>query len=268
MSRYRVPPEETPTPQGAKTRRRAWIACVALVSVLVAGPCWSGFEDLARSGDWERVLEIAARRADQLPLNPAEAMIAARAARAIDDTKAEIGYLERVSVANDGELRRLAEVRLAELVSGDEPELAVILAMPAFGRENPWQVRALATEVSTSAIAVGIDADLRTALENSRRKLSRSLRRKLELSLAQSDSRNGRYRLERLLAASTRDLVALEAAEVLGGFHEPTAKERWRVAQTLYRHAMYDRAAPMLEKLVKVRDGSIPRTEAAFLRGR
>jgi soluble lytic murein transglycosylase-like protein len=213
-------------------------------------------------------LEVAARRADQLPLNPAEAMIAARAARAVKNSKAEIGFLEIASGASDEQFRQLAEVRLAELVSADEPDLAVILALPAFGRDHPWQVRALATEVSTSAIAVGIESDLRTALENSQRKLTRNLRRELELTLALSDSQNGRHRLERLLAASTRDLVALEAAEALGAVDKPTSKERWRVAQTLYRHAMYARAAPMLEELAEVRDGSIPRDEAAFLRGR
>lgn len=225
-------------------------------------------EDLARSGEWRRVLEIASRRADQLPLNPAEAMIAARAARAIDNSKAEIEYLEIATGAVDEQLRRLAEVQLAELVAADEPGLAVILAMPAFGRDHPWRVRALATEVSKSAIDVGIDADLRTALENSQRKLTRSLRRKLELSLALSDQENGRLRLERLLASSTRDLVALEAAEALAAVEEPTPKERWRVARALYRHAMYDRAAPIFEMLTGIGDGSVPRDEAAFLRGR
>jgi soluble lytic murein transglycosylase len=234
----------------------------------IAIPTWAGLEDLARSGEWRRVLEVASRRADQLPLNPSEAMIAARAAREVDNTKAEIEYLEIATGAAHEQFRQLAEVRLAELVSADEPELAVILAMPAFGRDHPWQVRALATEVSRSAIDVGIEPDLRTALENSQRKLTRSLRRKLELSLALSDPENGRARLERLLATSTRDLVALEAAEALNSFEEPTPKERWRVARALYRHAMYDRAAPIFEMLVQIGDGSVPRGEAAYLRGR
>jgi soluble lytic murein transglycosylase-like protein/tetratricopeptide (TPR) repeat protein len=195
-------------------------------------------------------------------------MIAARAAREIGNSKLEIEYLEIAGGADDEQLRRLAEVQLAELVSADEPGLAVMLAMPAFGRDHPWQVRALATEVSRSAIGVGIGPDLRTALENSQRKLTRSLRRKLELSLALSDRENGRARLERLLAASTRDLVALEAAEALSALDEPTPKEQWRVARALYQHAMYDRAGPMFEMLVGIGDGSVPRDEAAFLRGR
>jgi soluble lytic murein transglycosylase-like protein/tetratricopeptide (TPR) repeat protein len=248
--------------------RAAIVVAVVTAIALNATPCWSGLDDLARSGDWKRVLEIAARRADQLPLNPTEAMIAARAARAVADPIAERRFLEIAAVSADGELQRLAEVQLAKLVGAEEPGRAVSLALPAFGRENPWQVRAAATEVSQSAINVGIEPAQRATLEGSQRKLSRSLRRKLELTLALSDSQKGRHRLERLLAASTRDLVALEAAEALAAFEKPTSKEQWRVAQTLYRHAMYDRVAPMLEQLVEVRDASIPRDEAAFFRGR
>ena len=62
--------------------------------------------------------------------------------------------------------------------------------------------------------------------------------------------------------------MALEAAEALAAFDQPTSKEKWRIAQTLYQHAMYDRAAPLLEQLTEVRDGSVPRDDAAFLRGR
>jgi len=269
MSRFSLLPVERRFPSRVNARWRAAIVMVVFAAIgSHTTPCWSGLEDLARSGDWQRVLEIAARRADQLPLNPAEAMIAARAARAFADPKAERRFLEIAVSAADEELQRLAEVQLAELVRAEEPERAVTLALPAFGRENPWQVRASATEVSRSAVNVGIEPAQRTTLEGSLRKLSRSLRRKLELTLALSDSQNGRHRLERLLAASTRDLVALEAAEALVVFDQPTSKEQWRVAQTLYRHAMYDRAAPMLEQLTKVRDGSVPRDEAAFLRGR
>jgi soluble lytic murein transglycosylase-like protein/tetratricopeptide (TPR) repeat protein len=229
---------------------------------------WAGLKDLAKTGDWQRVLEIASRRGEQLPLNPAEAMIAARAARSIGDTKAEIQYLKVATAAPSEDLRRLAEVELAALIGEDDPELAVRLALPAYGRDSPWRVRASATEVTRSAVSGGVEADQRSAIEGSLRRLPRTLRRKLELDLALTDDQSGRQRLERLLAVSTRDLVALAAAEALNSFDEPTAKERWRVARTFYRHAMYDRAAPMLERLSDVKDGSVPRADAAFLRGR
>ena len=269
MSRFFLGFEEGKPPP--RVNARWWLGTVMAVIAAVglnAIPCWAGLEDLARSGDWERVLAIAARRTDQLPLNPTEAMIAARAARAIADPAAERRFLEIAAGAAEEELQRLAEVQLAELVSAEEPERAVTLALPAFGRENPWQVRAAATEISQTAVNVGIEPAQRATLEGSLRKLSRSLRRKLELTLALSDPQNGRHRLEKLLASSTRDLVALQAAGALEAFEQVTSKERWRVAQTLYRHAMYDRAAPILEQLVEVQDGSIPRDEAAFIRGR
>ena len=144
--RSRLRPSCAPTP--------GWLALFFIIAIATffgaATPAWAGLEDLARSGEWRRVLEIASRRADQLPLNPEEAMIAANAARAINSPKAEIEYLEIAGGAEDEQLRQLAEVRLAELVSADEPDLAVMLAMPAFGRDHPWQVRSLATEVSRS----------------------------------------------------------------------------------------------------------------------
>jgi soluble lytic murein transglycosylase-like protein/tetratricopeptide (TPR) repeat protein len=226
------------------------------------------FEDLARAGDWRRILDVAVRRDAQLPLNPAEAMIAARAARETGNRQAEVKYLEIATRAEDEQLRRLAEVQLAELLSAVEPGRAVALALPAFDRDHPWQVRALATEVSKSAVNNGIDPGQRAAIEGTMRRLSRSLRRQLELTLALTDTEGGRRRLERLLEASTRDLVALQAAEALSTFDENTPRERWRVARALYQHAMYDRAAPLFENLIDIGDGTIPREDAAFLRGR
>jgi tetratricopeptide (TPR) repeat protein len=252
-------------------RKRLAGSLGALLAIVVASGStvgWAGLEDLARTGDWKRVLEIATRRADQLPLNPTEAMIAARAARSTGDLKAEIRFLDIATGAANEDLGRLARVELAELVGGDDPALAVTLALPAFGRESPWQVRAHATEVSRSAVTLGVQPDQRSALEGSLRRLPRTLRRKLELDLALTDGQAGRQRLERLLAVSTRDLVALQAAEALNSFDKKTAKERWRIARTFYRHAIYDRAAPILEQLSEVQDGSVPRDEAAFLRGR
>jgi tetratricopeptide (TPR) repeat protein len=228
----------------------------------------AGLKDLAKTGDWQRVLEIATRRGEQLPLNPAEAMIAARAARSIGDTKAEIRFLEIATDTSSDDLRRLAEVELAGLIGGDDPTFAVGLAVAAFGRDSPWRVREVATDVSRAAVSGGLEADQRSAIEGSLRRLPRTLRRKLELDLALTDNRNGRQRLEKLLAVSTRDLVALAAAEALNSIENPTAKERWRIARAFYRHAMYDRAAPIFERLSEVKDGSVPRDEAAFLRGR
>lgn len=262
------PPRDSSTPrfdEGA----RAWFA-VALFALSLAPttPVSAGLEDLAKAGDWERVMQIASRRGGQLPLNPSEALIAATAARSVADREAELRYLEIAAGAEDEELRRLAEVQLAELVNAKAPDRAVALVVPAFDRGYPWPLREAASRVARSAVENGVEPPSRSSLESSLRRLPRSLRRELELSLALTDQDGGRARLERLLAASTRDLVALQAAEALAKSDRPTPKERWRIAKTLYRHAMYDRAAPMLEQLIEIRDSAVPRDEAAFLRGR
>jgi soluble lytic murein transglycosylase-like protein/tetratricopeptide (TPR) repeat protein len=236
--------------------------------LLCSTTAFASLDELARSGDWHRVLEVASRRGEQLPLNPSEALIAATAARSVNDRAAEKRYLEIAIRAADEKVRRLAEVQLADLVSEVAPERAVSLVVPAFERGLSWEVRESATEVARFAIEAGVEAAQRDSLDNAARRLPRSLRRRLELTLALSDVEKERHRLERLLAASTRDLVALEAAEALSGVKDPSSKERWRIAQTLYRHAFFDRAAPMLEELSMVTDGSVPRDDAAFLRGR
>ncbi len=240
-------------------------AFVALGFLVV--PAWAGLEELAREGDWQRVLEIAARRGDQLPLSPEEAMIAAHAARELRDSEAEKLFLTN-SIKPGTDLGILAEIQLALLLGGDEADRAVALALPGMARGMPWPIREAATDVAVAALASGVQSDGRASLETVARKLSKSLRRRLELALALSDQESERSGLERLLASSTRDLTALRAAERLAEFSPLTAVEEWRIASTWYRHAMYDRAAPLLEGLAEVGHSSIPRDEVAFLRGR
>ena len=240
---------------------------VALVAVL-ALPLWAGFDDLVTSGDWEKVLEVASRRADQLPLSQTEAMIAAHAAQKLGDRESEERFLISAASGDNTGFTELVDIQLAALLQVGDPNRAVELAVPAFGRGKPWALREAATEASIGALSSGVDPRRRASLETGTSKLPRSLRRRLELALALSDDRQGRQRLGRLLESSTRDLVALQAAESLWEIENLTSVERWRVAKTYYRHALYDRAAPIFEQLDGVRDGSVPRDDVAFLRGR
>jgi soluble lytic murein transglycosylase-like protein/tetratricopeptide (TPR) repeat protein len=239
-----------------------------VVVAVFALPLWAGFDDLVKTGDWRKVLEVASRRADQLPLSQTEAMIAAHAAQKLGDRQSEERFLTSAAGGGNAGLSELAGLQLAVLLQVGDPNRAVELAVPAFGRGKPWQLREAATEASIGALSAGVDPHRRASLEAGTSKLPRSLRRRLELALALSDDRQGRQGLGRLLASSTRDLVALQAAQSLWEFDELTALERWRVARTLYRHALYDRAAPIFEQLDEVTDGSVPRDEVAFLRGR
>ena len=212
---------------------------------------WAGLEDLARSGDWERVLEIAARRADQLPLNPAEAMIAATAARAGRRPEAErvfSGNCRRCGRRGAAAPRRSSARRTGECqragtggrfgVAGFRPRESV--AGPSLGR------RGLADPRSTSESRV----------RNGRRSKRRS--GSCREACGASWSWRSHCRTPRKAAIASNGCLRRRRETWWPwrpprpwSFDQPTSKEQWRVAQTLYRHAMYDRAAPMLEMLTR-----------------
>lgn len=245
----------------------------AVVFSLAAGvmgvrPAWATLDELARVGEWARVLEVASRRGEQLPLNPSEAMIAAHAARVLGDQPAEVRFLRLAVAGSNSHLAALAGVQLAAALESNDPSAAVDLAVPNFQRSLPRPLRESAAATVTGVVERGLDADLRATVEGAVTSLSRGLRRQLELALAMSDGEDLRAHLEGLLAASTSDLVALEAAEMLSAFEPMTPLEKWRVASTYFRHALYDRAVPLLLELVEVRQKSIPRDQVPFTIGR
>ncbi|MCJ7755021.1 MAG: hypothetical protein MUP13_10705, partial [Thermoanaerobaculales bacterium] len=248
------------------------VRCVVVLSitlmVLGAMHVWAALDDLARAGEWARVLEVASRRGEQLPLNSGEAMIAAHAARVLGDQSAEVRFLRLAAGGGNSSLAALAAVQLAAVVEPDDPASAVDLALPSFDRSAPWPLRESATQTVALAVERGLEEELRTAVEGSAASLSQGLRRRLELALAMTDDVLQRQRLERLLAASTADLVALQAAQTLAALGPMTPLEQWRVGSTFYRHALFDRAAPLLEKIVEVRHSSIPSDDVLFTLGR
>lgn len=233
----------------------------------VAGTSEGGLYELAAGGRWDRVLEVAARRAEQLPLSPGEAVLAAHAARQLGEADAEARFLALL-VDGEGELGRLARVQLGRLTLGDDGDRAVELVVPAFPRTMPRPVREAATGVAVAAVEGGLSVAGTSSLESAAGQLSRSLRRRLELALASADPENGRQRMERLMASSTRDLPALAAAELLAEAKSLTPLEKWRVASTWYRHALYKRAAPLFEDLAASPSAGVPNDEVHFLRGR
>ncbi len=250
---------------------RARLIAVPICLVLAgafASPTRASFGDWARAGQWQRILDVASRRANQLPLSPEEAIVAAHAARVLGEYDAEKIFLSATASGSNPYLARLAEVRLAALVEASEAARSVDLALPSLARDNSYQLREAAVEIVTGAVIQGVSDEQRAALETAGKRLPTALRRELELAMAMTDEVGGRSRLDGLLASSTRDLVALQAAEVLLVAESPTAGERWSAAETLYQHAMYDRAQPVLERLLKSPDRRVPAAEVAFLRGR
>ncbi len=248
-------------------RFSAFVASVILFGA-VASPARASFPDWARAGEWQRILDVASRRVNQLPLSPEEAMVAARAARVLGDHESERRFLSDAASGSNPKLARLAEVQLAGLIGSEDASRVIDLAMPALARDNSYQLREAAVEIVMGAVAVEADDEQRAALEAAEKRLPSKLRRELELAMALSDEVGMRSRLDRLLASSTRDLVALRAAEALLEMEAPTAEERWSAAETLYRHAMYTRAEPILEGLLRTPGSKVPAAEVAFLRGR
>ena len=225
-----------------------------------------GLEALARADRWDQVLTVATRRADQLPLRPEEALVAAYAAGLAGDVRAQTHFLE--SVVGPSDLNAVASVELAGLVVSDDPDRAFDLVSGFLRRAPSSQIRRAAVETTEAAVAVGLDPDRRADLERLLPSMNRRLRRGIELALALSSDPVDRARLSRLLASSTADLVALAAADELGSTTPIEEVDRWRVANTFYRHGHYDRAAPLFESLDDVRNSKISRREVAYLRGR
>jgi soluble lytic murein transglycosylase-like protein len=244
--------------------RRALI--VAAAGLSVASPLAAGLEEMARSGQWRQLLQVADRRADQLPLQPEEAYLAARAAHHLGDSAAEERHLRRAAEA--GDFAELARVQLAGVVVEDHPEYAIELVSPSIRRAETRSVRDAALTVAVEALENPVGSPTRRKLEQLKSTLLRSHRRRLEFALALEDPAGRRRRLGRLLADSTRDLVALDSARILQTEVKPTEEERWLVAKTLYRHALYSEAEPALEALEAVRHRAVPRWEVAYLRGR
>ena len=225
-----------------------------------------GLEALARAGHWEQVLTVAARRADQLPLRPEEALVAAYAAELLGDVDAQTHFLALVVGPSD--LGSVAGVELAALVVADDPDRAFDLVSGFLRRAPSSQLRRAAIKTTEEAVAAGLDPDRRADLERLLPSMNRSSRRGIELALALSSDPVDRTRLSRLLGSSTADLVALAAADELELSSELDEIDRWRVANTFYRHGHYDRAAPLFESLNTVSNNRISRREVAYLRGR
>jgi soluble lytic murein transglycosylase-like protein/tetratricopeptide (TPR) repeat protein len=240
-----------------------WVMTAAAVAVV---PVSGGLEELARDGRWERLLSVAERRTEQLPLQPHEAFLAAHAARVLGRHDAEIRHLERA--VEGGPLQELARLELARAVVAADPERAVGLVMDFLKSAPTREIRGQAVEIVSRGLDLGLSSKTVEQIERSTRYLPRTQRRTLELGLAKGDRAHRSHRLVRLLEASTRDLVALEAAQLLSGDPEIGVDQRYLVAKSFYRHALYDEAEAMFRELDGVRSRKVPSWEVAYLAGR
>jgi len=225
-----------------------------------------GLEGLAVAGRWDQVLTVAVRREAQLPLRPEEALVAAHAARLENDDVAEAHFLGQVVDAPD--FGAVARVELAELVIDEDAPRALELVSGLLKEAPSKQLRKKALELAAEAVRAGVGSEQRSRLEKTLPSLARNSRRGIQLALALSADPVDRERLSQLLSGSTSDLEALAAADALSASGELGVEDRWKVANTYYRHGLYSRAAPILEALTEVSHSRIPSREVAYLRGR
>ncbi len=236
---------------------------MALCAAAVPGPAQS-LPDLARGADWRRVLAIAATRGEQLPLRFDEALVAAVAARRIGDPVAERRFLE--VAARGGPTAEVAAVELAGAIADERPAAAAQLALPVVGTPSTDALGAAAADALVRAIGAGLPAPARAEVARGIAGLRSGRARLVAAALGVAEGDAGR--LAAVVRDGTRDLAALTAAGALDGREGLSPKLRWRIAETYYRHARYDLAAPRLEALDDVDHRSVPADRVAFLRGR
>ncbi len=238
---------------------------VAILLICGAGTATSGFVDLARSGQWAELLRVAQLRADQLPLNPGESLVAATAARNEENTGAQKKFLRQA--ATDPDFTQFAQVELARVIVQAEPDQAVALILLTLRNAQTPQLRKAALEVLELSVASGIESSTSTEIRRLKRRGSRSQRRRLQLIQANTDPKNQRVRLASLIENGSGDLEALEAARLLMT-EDLNYREMWLAGKALYRHALYSQAEPLFEALTAANSTAVPLWEVAFLRAR
>jgi soluble lytic murein transglycosylase-like protein len=241
---------------------------LTLLTVLwLASAPQGGLETMAAAGRWQQLLDAARLRQRQLPLRPDEALLAAAAAGRVGDGEGQRRFL--AEVVGGGDLDQVARAELGLLVADGDPGEALDLVLPLLRRADTPQLAAAAVTVAVRALERGLPRARRTEVEKVRSMVPRSERRRLELALALCDGTQRERRLSRILQHSMADLPALDAARaLLAGASTLSPRDRWRVAETLYRHAMYEEAIPLLEDLSSLGQGAVPAWEVAFTRGR
>jgi len=226
-----------------------------------------GIVDLARDGEWAQILEVAEVRSHQLPLRSEEALVAAVAARRLGHDEAAERFFKTAMAAQD--VADVVRVELGELCVGADPEEAAATVIPLLRRSATREIRQAAIEIAVQAIDSGIGESALQEIEAASRRRRRSQKRPLEYALAKRDDLAGRRRRVRLLEASRQDEISLRAARDLLTFGGLSPREMWLVARTLYQHALYHEAEPLLDELASAQPGSgFAAWEVALIRGR
>ncbi len=229
--------------------RLAWL--LAFLAALPSAGGVTSLADLAASGQWRRVLEVALVEARQAPLPPHRALVAAEAARRLGRAADEEALLE-AAVGEDGP-GQVARVRLAALRAEAAPAGAAALVLPVLSRPRTPELRRAAVAVVERARR--LPPRLRRALRRAARRLPRADRRRLEAAVAAAAGEAGRRELLRLLRRSVRDRAAATAAAALERLGPRSATERLLLGSALLAQGRYEEAAPLLERAARTLRG-------------
>lgn len=222
--------------------------------------------EMVRSGRWTGVIAALEARSRGIPVTGGDALVMAYAARAAGEGELEREALERA--VEDSPAGEVARAELARLLVESEPEPAVALILPLLTRGGTGELRDAAVGVVERALGAGLPAELEEELRATARRTARPHRRRIEAALAGRAGLPGRRLAGDLLERSTFDLPALAAAERLAREPDPTPRERWLIAKTLFRHGRFDAAGARFDELDGIASSEVPRWEVRFLRGR
>jgi len=242
---------------------RVFLVVIVAVPILSAG---ADLAELARSARWREVLTATAARDPAVGLVPHEALVVAIAAESVGEDALEREVLPE-AVGDDGP-GQVARVKLAQLLPAGDAEMAANLVLPVLVEGHTRALRDAAADLLSKLLAAGLPSEMVSRIGRAAARSSRRLRRQIAGALTVEPGTAGRRRASALLERATGDLAALAAAERLSKELELTARERWLVAKTLFRHGRYGRAEPLLESVAGAAHHGVPTWEATFLRGR
>lgn len=231
-----------------------------------------GFSVIAQGGEraavraTEREISRAHRRNQQLPVPQHEAMVLAEAARGVGAREEAGVFLERAMESPT--FGEVARIELAEIVVDTDAARAAELVLPSLEKAGSRQLRDAAVEVVRKCVVNGLSPERIREIEHASRRLPRSSRRVINAVAADVQTEGGRQTLRRLLERGLGDLPALDAARRIEEQGDLSPREKWLVASCLFRHALYEEAASALEVVAGLTSNSIPKSEAAYLRGR
>jgi len=179
------------------------------------------------------------------------------------------GRLDLLKKALDeGLFEDVVRLELGEMLHEENPARSVELILPLLRSAPTHEMKEGAFAILENSVDSGLDPMKLMSLRKISH-LSRSFRRRLGVLTADATESSDRRLLVHAISTKNYDLPSLRAARKLLQINNLTPEESWHVAETLYRHALYSEAAPILRELAAHRSQKKQRrSDVAYLLGR